>query len=62
MKALNNDLPIIQLSNCCKSNVYKAPAYYSSNMKTNKGDKIPMINVCLKCGCECKLINTQKGE
>ena len=52
-QALN--IPVVRRSICCNSEVYYAPAYYNTTMKTNDGKDIPLDTVCLKCGCRCSV-------
>lgn len=42
-------------SRCCNAEIYEAPDYYASTMKTHAGEPIPMITVCTKCGYKCNL-------
>lgn len=52
-QALN--IPDVRRSICCNSEVYDAPAYYNTTMKTNDGKGIPLETACLKCGCRCSI-------
>lgn len=44
-------------SKCCNSEVYEAPSYYTTTMKTHEGKEIPKVTVCLKCGHKCEIYN-----
>lgn len=45
----------VRRSICCNSDVYCAPTYYNTTMKTNDGKDIPLETVCLECGCRCSI-------
>jgi hypothetical protein len=47
-------------SRCCNSTTYEAPSYYTNTMKTHEEKDIPKVNVCIKCGHECEIIEIKE--
>ena len=51
-----------KLSNCCGCKTYKVSKHYSTTMKTDKGENIPEVDVCLCCGKECGTFNVPEKK